>query len=88
MLVLTCCQEVRIGNFPSQNVMSNPPGGLNGPGGPPLHGGYGHSSVAPPYPSNTFVRPPLAMMRPDSIHLSAADIYRQKHEVTATVCFL
>ncbi|KAL3617160.1 hypothetical protein CASFOL_038907 [Castilleja foliolosa] len=78
-------QEMRIGDFPSQNVMPSHPGRLNGPGGPPLPGVYGHSSVAPPYTTNAFVRPPLAMMGPsDPMHLSAADMYRQKHEVTAT----
>ncbi|GFP83103.1 dead-box ATP-dependent RNA helicase 40, partial [Phtheirospermum japonicum] len=78
-------QEMRIGDFPSQNVTPSHPGRLNGPGGPPLPGVYGHSSVAPPYPTNAFVRPPLAMMGPsDPMHLSAAEMYRQKHEVTAT----
>ncbi|KAL0388929.1 UNVERIFIED_CONTAM: DEAD-box ATP-dependent RNA helicase 40 [Sesamum radiatum] len=78
-------QEMRIGDFPPQNATPNHPGRLNGPGGPPLHGVYGHSSGAPPYPNNSFVRPPLTMMGPsDPIHLSAAETYRQKHEVTAT----
>lgn len=81
------CQEMRIGDFPPQNVTPSLPGNLNGPGGPPLHGAYGHSSGVPPYPNNAFVRPPSAMMgSSDPIHLSAAEIYRQKHEVTATVC--
>ncbi|KAK6160945.1 hypothetical protein DH2020_004326 [Rehmannia glutinosa] len=78
-------QEMRIGDFPSQNVTPSLPGRFTGPGGPPLHGVHGHSSGAPPYPNNAFVRPPLAMMGPsDPTHLSAAEIYRQKHEVTAT----
>ncbi|KAL6532513.1 hypothetical protein OROGR_014483 [Orobanche gracilis] len=78
-------QEMRIGDFPSQNVTPSHPARLNGPGGPPVPGSYGHSSGAPPYPNNAFVRPPLGMMGPsDSMHLSAEEIYRQKHEVTAT----
>lgn len=77
-------QELRIGDFPSQNVTPSLPGRLSV--GPPVPGGYAHSS-GPQYPNNAFVRPPLAMMGPsDPIHLSAAEIYRQKHEVTATVC--
>ncbi|KAL3812233.1 hypothetical protein ACJIZ3_013501 [Penstemon smallii] len=76
--------EMRIGDFPSQNVTSLP-GRSSGPGGPPFHGLYGHASGAPPFPSNTFVRPPSSMMGPsDSLHLSAAEVYCQKHEVTAT----
>lgn len=55
--------------------------------GPPLPGGFGHSPGGHQFPSTAIVRPPVAMMGPsDSIHLSAADIYRQKHEVTASVC--
>ncbi|KAL7104735.1 hypothetical protein ACP275_07G001500 [Erythranthe tilingii] len=79
-------QEMRTtGDYPPQNVAPSLPVNMNGPGGPPLHGAYGHASVVPPYPNNNFVRPPLAMMgSSDPIHLSAAEIYRQKHEVSAT----
>ncbi|GER51756.1 DEAD-box ATP-dependent RNA helicase, partial [Striga asiatica] len=79
-------QEARMGDFPSQNPPHSLPGRFSGPGGPALPGVvHGHSSGAPTYPNNTFVRPPLSMMGPsDPMHLSAAEIYRQKHEVTAT----
>lgn len=77
-------QDQRVGDFPSQNVATSLPGRLNV--GPPLPGGYGHSSGGPQYPNNAFVRPPVAIMGPsDPIHLSAAEVYRQKHEVSATV---
>lgn len=79
---------MRTGDFPSQNVTPSLPGRLNV--GPPVPGGYAHPSGAPQYPNNNaFVRPPLAMMGPsDPSNLSAAEIYRQKHEVSATVCSL
>ncbi|KAG8370581.1 hypothetical protein BUALT_Bualt14G0132000 [Buddleja alternifolia] len=78
-------QEMRIGDFPSQNVTPGLPGRLSGPGGPPLHGVYGHSSGPPPYPNNAFVRPPVPMMGPsDPSHSSEVEVYRKKHEVTAT----
>lgn len=77
-------QDQRVGDFPSQNVAPSLTGRLNV--GPPLPGGYGHSSGGPQYPNNAFVRPPVAIMGPsDPIHLSAAEVYRQKHEVSATV---
>ncbi|KAH6831810.1 DEAD box RNA helicase 1 [Perilla frutescens var. hirtella] len=76
-------QDLRIGDFPSQNVAPSLPGRLNV--GPPLPGGYGHSPGGPQYPNNALVRPPVPMMGPsDPINQSAAEIYRQKHEVTAT----
>lgn len=57
--------------------------------GPSLPGGFGHSPGGPQFPNTAIVRPPVAMMGPsDPIHLSAAEIYRQKHEVTASVCVL
>ncbi|XP_042055157.1 DEAD-box ATP-dependent RNA helicase 40-like isoform X2 [Salvia splendens] len=77
-------QDPRIGDFPSPNVAPNLPGRLN-VRGPPLPGGFGHSPGGHQFPNTAIVRPPVAMMGPsDSIHLSAADIYRQKHEVTAS----
>ncbi|XP_042050682.1 DEAD-box ATP-dependent RNA helicase 40-like [Salvia splendens] len=77
-------QDPRIGDFPSPNVAPNLPGRLN-VRGPPLPGGFGHSPSGHQFPNTAIVRPPVAMMGPsDSIHLSAADIYRQKHEVTAS----
>lgn len=79
------CQDPRIGDFPSQNVAPSLPGRLNT--GPPLPGGFGHSPGVPQYPNTAVVRPPVAMTGPsDPINLSAVEIYRQKHEVTATVC--
>ncbi|GER51750.1 DEAD-box ATP-dependent RNA helicase, partial [Striga asiatica] len=79
-------QELRMGDFTSQNAPHSIPGRSNGPGGPALSGVvHGNSSGASPYPNNAVVRPPLSIMGPsDPMHLSAAEIYRQKHEVTAT----
>ncbi|KAL1548251.1 RNA helicase [Salvia divinorum] len=77
-------QDPRIGDFQSPNVAPNLPGRLN-VGGPPLPGGFGHSPVGHQFPNTAIARPPVAMMGPsDPIHLSAAEIYRQKHEVTAS----
>lgn len=56
-----------------------------------MHDIYGHATGGPPFPNNSFMRPPPGIMGPSDanvIHLSSADVYRQTHEVTATVCIL
>ncbi|XP_022842369.1 DEAD-box ATP-dependent RNA helicase 40 [Olea europaea var. sylvestris] len=77
-------QESRMRDFPPQNVAINLPGQSNSPAGPPMHASYGHATVNPPFPGNSLVRPPGMMGPSDAIPLSAAEIYREQHEVTAT----
>lgn len=70
---------MRIDSSPFQNVM---PSG-NGFSGVPGHGM--HNTFNPPIGGT----PPLAsnsLARPHVTDLSPAEIYRQQHEVTATVC--
>ncbi|KAI5650999.1 hypothetical protein M9H77_37004 [Catharanthus roseus] len=79
-------QEMR-GDFPLQSPMPNLPGVMNTVARPSFHDMYGHGTSGPPFPSNSFMRPPAAMVGPSDanpIHLSPADVYRQTHEVTAT----
>lgn len=81
---------MRRGDIPPQSVIPNHPGGLNPTARPPpFHEMYTHSTSGPPFPNNTLMRPPPAMIAPpdaNPIHLSPTEIYRKTHEVTATVC--
>lgn len=46
----------------------------------------GHA-MGPAFPGLTQTRPPLMTMEPSDVtNLSAVEVYRQQHEVTATVC--
>lgn len=88
LLINSTYQEMR-GDFPLQSPMPNLPGVMNTVARPSFHDMYGHGTSGPPFPSNSFMRPPAAMVGPSDanpIHLSPADVYRQTHEVTATVC--
>lgn len=59
------------------------------PGGPTTHNMYGQATGGPPYMNNPMMRAnPAVMASPDSMNLSSVDVYRQKHDVTATVCLL
>lgn len=52
---------------------------------------YGQAQAmgGPPYMNNPMMRPnPSVMASPDAMSLSSVDVYRQKHDVTATVCLL
>lgn len=88
-IVSSFYQEMRIGNLlPAQTGPHHLPGGFNGPGGPPFHGAHGIASGPPPFQNNAFVRPPMPLMGSSDPHNLSAEVYRQKHEVTATVCVL
>ena len=79
---------MRRGDVHLQNVVPSHPGGLSGVTGPPMHDLYGHATGGPLFPNDSFTRPPPGIIGPsdaNATHLSPADVYRQKHEVTATV---
>ena len=69
---------------PLQNVTPGHPGGMNAVGGNAMHNMYSHTS---PFSNNAMMRPPFVGSSgvPD---LSPVEVYRQQHEVTATVCIL
>ncbi|KAJ0919274.1 putative RNA helicase [Helianthus annuus] len=55
------------------------------PGGPVSHNMYGQATGGPPFMNNAMMRPnPAVMVSPDAMNLSSVDMYRQKHDVTAT----
>ncbi|KAG9151892.1 hypothetical protein Leryth_002151 [Lithospermum erythrorhizon] len=78
-------QDMRVGNVPLQNVNPTPTMNFNSSAArPPLPNMYGHAA-GPPFPNDALIRPPATMMgHADGLHQSAADAYRQSHEVTAT----
>ncbi|XP_057472134.1 DEAD-box ATP-dependent RNA helicase 14 isoform X2 [Actinidia eriantha] len=77
-------QEMRLSGAPLQNVTPGIPG-PNSAVGPALHNIYGHATGGPALPNNALSRPPTMIMESaDAINLSPAEVYRQKHEVTAT----
>ena len=79
---------MRLSGAPLQNVTPGIPG-PNSAVGLPLHNIYGHATGGPALPNNALSRPPTMIMESaDAINLSPAEVYRQKHEVTATVCIL
>lgn len=51
--------------------------------------GHAMGGPGPAFPGPTQIRPPLMTMEhSDATNLSAVEVYRQQHEVTATVCSL
>ncbi|KAD4385176.1 hypothetical protein E3N88_25344 [Mikania micrantha] len=71
--------EMKSGGLLQQNVSSTLPGG------PISHNMYGQATGAPPFMNNAMMRAnPAVMASPDAMSLSSVDIYRQKHDVTAT----
>ncbi|EPS66945.1 hypothetical protein M569_07832, partial [Genlisea aurea] len=74
--------ETKTGDSSSQNALPAFQGGMNDPAGFPYPNAYSQTSGALPYPST---RPPFPVMGPsDPIDMTAAEVYRQKHEVSAT----
>lgn len=57
--------------------------GLNAVAGPAMHGVYSHAG---PFPNNAMR--PTFVGSPGVTTLSPAEVYRQRHEVSATVCTL
>lgn len=58
--------------------------GLNAVAGHAMHGMYSHAGS---FPNNAMMRPTF-MGSPGVTDLSPAEVYRQRHEVSATVCTL
>lgn len=76
-----------MGGPPLQNVSPAQPSGLNPR--PTSHGIYNHAIGGPSFQHNPLTIPPsMVLGSPDAINLSAVEVYRQKHEVTATVRIL
>lgn len=77
-----------MGGVPVPNV---PPGhsvGLNAVAGQAMHNTYSHATGGAGFLNNAMMRPPSMMIGSSDIStLSPADVYRQQHEVTATVCY-
>lgn len=72
---------------PLQNAL-HPQVGAPNPG-PAPQDIYNHALGVPPYPRNPMSGPPsMVMGSPDAKNISAAEVYRQKHEITATVGIL
>ncbi|KAK3007114.1 hypothetical protein RJ639_016183 [Escallonia herrerae] len=67
------------------NVSPAVPAGPNSIPGAALHGIYSHPAGGPPFQNNAMMRHPSGIMgSPGAGNLSAVEVYRQKHEVTAT----
>ncbi|XP_068658407.1 DEAD-box ATP-dependent RNA helicase 14-like [Aristolochia californica] len=78
-------QGMRMG-VPQQGVSSSHPGGLNSAVSHPMPDMYNHQSGAAgqPFPNVNHLRSSPRMMAPfETSNHSAADVYRQQHEVTA-----
>ncbi|KAK9080088.1 hypothetical protein SSX86_001763 [Deinandra increscens subsp. villosa] len=71
--------EINSAGLVHQNVTST------FPGGPISHNTYAQATGGPPLMNNTMMRANSAVIAsPDAMAISSADIYRQKHDVTAT----
>lgn len=58
---------------------------MNNGAGHAMHSVYNHATGGPPF-SNDAMMKPSYFGSPDVSNLSPAEVYRQQHEVTATVC--
>ncbi|KAG5555368.1 hypothetical protein RHGRI_012792 [Rhododendron griersonianum] len=75
--------DTRVTGGPAQNI-TPVFSGLNSVAGSNLQNMIGHA-MGPAFPGLTQMRSPLMTMEPSDVtNLSAVDVYRQQHEVTAT----
>ena len=79
-------QELRTGGVPFQNVGPGRGAGFNADVHP-NHNMYSHVTAGPPFSNNALMRPPF-IETADISNLSPVEVYRQEHEVTATVCLI
>ncbi|KAI3686999.1 hypothetical protein L1987_80689 [Smallanthus sonchifolius] len=71
--------EMKSGGLVHQNVSPTLPGG------PISHNMYGQATGGPPFMNNAMIKAnPAVMASTDAMTLSSVDIYRKKHDVTAT----
>ena len=76
-----------MGAVPVPNVPPGHAGGLNAVAGQAMHNMYGHAGGGTGFSSSILMRPPSIMIGSSDISaLSPTEVYRQQHEVTATVC--
>ncbi|KAA8527974.1 hypothetical protein F0562_035157 [Nyssa sinensis] len=79
-------QEMRGSGVTLQNVTPGIAGGPHAVEGPAMHNMYGQATSGPAFTNSALMRPlpPTIMGSLDTINLSPVEVYRQKHEVTAT----
>ena len=70
---------------PYPNATPGHASALNNGAGNAMHNMYSQVAGRPPFSNNAMVKPPYYGSA-DVSGLSPAEIYRQQHEVTATVC--
>ncbi|KAJ8620448.1 hypothetical protein MRB53_028977 [Persea americana] len=78
-------QEMRMGTAHPQTVTPGHMGGPNIVGGRPMTNVYNHSAGGQTFPNNAPARPSPRILGPsDLANVSAAEVYRQEHEVSAS----
>eukprot|EP00268_Persea_americana_P023528 TRINITY_DN2310_c0_g1_i4.p2 TRINITY_DN2310_c0_g1~~TRINITY_DN2310_c0_g1_i4.p2 ORF type:complete len:558 (+),score=142.32 TRINITY_DN2310_c0_g1_i4:331-2004(+) len=78
-------QEMRMGTAHPQTVTPGHMGGPNIVGGRPMTNVYNHSAGGQTFPNNAPARPSPRILGPsDLTNVSAAEVYRQEHEVSAS----
>ena len=76
-----------MGTAHPQTVTPGHMGGPNIVGGRPMTNVYNHSAGGQTFPNNAPARPSPRILGPsDLANVSAAEVYRQEHEVSASVC--
>ncbi|KAK1279522.1 DEAD-box ATP-dependent RNA helicase 40 [Acorus gramineus] len=77
-------QDKRINAIQPPNNAAGRSGGLNIVSGPTMPNMYNHAVAGQPFPNAMPMRPPLRFPDPSNIsNMSAVEIYRQEHEVSA-----
>ncbi|KAK1294023.1 DEAD-box ATP-dependent RNA helicase 40 [Acorus calamus] len=77
-------QDKRISAIQPPNNAAGRSGGLNIVSGPTMPSMYNHAVAGQPFPNAMPMRPPLRFPDPSNIsNMSAVEIYRQEHEVSA-----
>lgn len=80
-------QEMRISGVPFPSAAPSHTNALNSGGGHTMRNMYNQAAGGPQFSNNATVKPPY-IGSTDVTTLSPAEVYRQQHEVTATVCIL
>lgn len=78
-------QDMRVSGVPFSSAAPGHANALNSGPGPSMHNMYNHATGGPQFTSNAISKPPY-IGSTDVATLSPAEVYRQQHEVNATVC--
>lgn len=78
-------QEMSMSGGPFQNATPGHASALNTMAGHSVHNLYSHATGGPPFPNNSLVKSPYVGST-SVTSLTPVEVYRQQHEVTATVC--